>query len=223
MNSKEAVSQKPVGVSDDMVNYWKQKGFSLHYIPNLDMINSDEFAISQKNSKLLEKTKPLNKSHSCLGRWILVETTCIKRVRIPWINSADTHFLTYFGIRLKKFLQKHTKTHTNDVLDRALSKNGQYSRFCMDITEVKSVLSEVRSLLNLPSTTQVRLPHYVEYCYLCKNYYPEWTKSKTWEWLEDVKEDGQHLATGYGTWNIIGYDPSDFWSTILGFRVIVEL
>lgn len=224
MTSKEVVKPQPQSVTEEMLDIWKQKGFKLHYVPRLDLENNDEFTISGKNIALLKENKSSTQAYSCPGRWILLEQKNLFQSKVPWISSQDVYFLSLFGIKVKKWLQRRTRTCSNiDPLTETLTKYGHHSRFCINILEVKELFAEMHKFLNLPNEANVRLLHYVEYCYLCKNFYPEWSQTKTWEWLEDTKEDGQHLATGYKTWNILGYDPINYWSTILGFRVVVEL
>lgn len=224
MISTEIVRPKPQSITEEMLRVWKQKGFDLHYIPSIDLENNNEFTISEKNMLLLKETKSSAQAYSCPGRWILLEQKKLGRSKAPWISAQEVYFLSLLGINVKKWLQRRTRVYGDiDPLAETLTKYGHHSRFCMNILEVKELFAEMPKFLTLPDRAHVRLLHYVEYCYLCKNFYPEWSQTKTWEWLEDTREDGQHLATGYKTWNIIGYDPINYWSTILGFRVVVEL
>ena len=214
----------PQYVTDEKIEFWKKNGFALHYLPPLNIIENKEYSLTVLKKESLIKTIPETQSYFCPGRWVLVEKKKIVPSKVPWINSQDIYLLTILGLKMKSWLQKHTvMPKQTDSLEKILTKHNQYSRFCMTKPEINIILTEVCGLLKLPKHCHVRLLHYVEYSYLCKEVYPEWATTKTWEWLEDKLDNNRHLATGYKTWNIIGYDPPDFWSTILGFRVVIEI
>lgn len=224
VDTNQAEKILPLYVTDKMIKFWKKKGFALHYLPPLNILKTKEYTLSVSKIESLMKTVPKDQSYLCPGRWVLIEEKRLLRARVPWIDSQDIFLLTMLGLKMKNWLQKCTVTkNQNDPFVEILIKHSQYSRFCMTRLEVDNVLGEVCSFLKLPKHSKVRLPHYVEYAYLAKNIYPEWVTNKTWEWLEDKSPSNKSLATGYKTWNIIGYDPPDFWSTILGFRVVVEI
>ena len=70
---------------------------------------------------------------------------------------------------------------------------------------------------------KIRLPYFIEYNYLANTFYKQWALTQTWEWLEDIFNKKQHLATGSKSVGIIGWDHKNFYSTILGFRPVIEL
>jgi len=69
----------------------------------------------------------------------------------------------------------------------------------------------------------IRLPFFAEYNYFGNAIYKQWRTTETWEWFEDTLDDGQYLAGGSGNVGCMGWEPPEFWSTILTFRPVIEL
>lgn len=77
--------------------------------------------------------------------------------------------------------------------------------------------------LKIDSQKVIRLPFFAEYNYFGNAIYKQWQTTETWEWFEDKLNDGQYLAGGSDGVGCIGWEPPEFWSTILTFRPFIEL
>ena len=70
---------------------------------------------------------------------------------------------------------------------------------------------------------RIRLPRFIEWNFLANIFYQEWGKTSTWEWFSDRLSTGECLSGGSNSLSALGWDPPDFWSTMLGFRILVEV
>ena len=70
------------------------------------------------------------------------------------------------------------------------------SRFGITFDEIQeSVNPSIAELLGV-TTTQVRLPRAMEFNLLGNMYHPEWGKTLTWDWLQEIYEDAGPLLVG---------------------------
>ena len=69
----------------------------------------------------------------------------------------------------------------------------------------------------------MRLPRFIEWNFLGNLFYRQWEKTETWEWFVDRLNTGECLSGGSNSLGILGWDPPDYWSTILGFRILIEV
>ena len=215
---KVEIPDIPGWISEDLLSFWEENLFFLHYIP--EMYFTEDLSLPsfyKKPGKLFYKKKISQKLSS---RWILVDVRNRPEKSVLWINSNTEIFFKKIGIDLKKHLKKQKKQiHEKDYLAEVLKEKGFGSRFCLNVEEVRELDTFILKFLRLDNK-KVRFPFYLEYNYLVNMIYSDWIKSDTWEWLEDELIDGSHLAIGRDV-SSFGWDTPSFWSTILTFRNIV--
>ena len=201
----------PSWINSELIQHWHSLIFHLHYLPLWKSKPDKYFYQKTEQSNLPARAKQLP------GKWILIDARDKPKKQNIWINSKDpwVWFLQKVGFNLKKYFNKRNKQiHCQEYLSG--------SRFCLSIHDIEKLKPFILDLLKIKNKT-IRLPYFIEYNYLGNNFYTQWAKTKTWEWLEDKLNNGQHAASGCRNLGSVGWDPPDYWSTILCFRPVVEL
>lgn len=207
-------------------------GFDLHYLPNIELTKDKNFLGWREKPKktffdLIEKRKLPLSSLSLPGKWIFIEKRKKPKKNFWWITKDDpwTKILKkIFRFDLKKYCQKvSSQQYEDDFLLPILKKNNFSSRFSISWWEIDEIIRpEIAKLLDLP-IEKVRLPKFIEWNFLGNAFYPFWGKTSTWEWFSDRLSTGECLTGGANSLSAIGWDSPDFWSTILGFRILIEI
>jgi hypothetical protein len=217
---KGEIPDIPEWIRDDMLSFWEENLFFLHYIPEVYFTEDLSLpSFYKRPGKLFYKKKVSQKLSS---RWILVDVRNRPQKSVLWINSNTDFLFDKIGVGLKKYLKKQKKQiHEKEYLKEVLKEKGFGSRFCLNVEEVRELSVFILKFLQLEDR-KVRFPFYLEYNYLVNMIYSEWKESDVWEWLEDKLTDGSHLAIGRNV-SSFGWDSPSFWSTILTFRPVVEV
>jgi len=218
----------PNYLNKEIVKYWEQLNFNIHYLPKIVLKQNMDFPQwKNKLPKIFYKKigdgKIDSKAINLSGQWILIDSRDKPEKKTSWITSENVRILKRFGINIEKYLkQKNTQIHKDEYLSPVLKKQGFKSRFCLSINDINKLKPFILNLLKLNNKI-IRLPYFIEYNYLGNAIYKQWATTKTWEWFEDIYDHNQHLAGGYNSVSAIGWDPIDYWSTILTFRPIIVL
>lgn len=217
---KEKIPDIPKWISEDIISFWEENLFFLHYIPEVYFREDLSLpSFYKKPGKLFYKKKIFQKLSS---RWILVDVRNRPQKSVLWINSNAERFFKKCGVDLKKHLKKQNRQmYEKEYLVGVLEEKGFGSRFCLNIKEIRELDAFILKFLGIEDK-KVRFPFYLEYNYLVNMIYPDWIKSDTWELLEDELIDGSHLAIGRDV-SGFGWDHPSFWSTILTFRPVIEI
>lgn len=209
---------------------WQVLKLDPHYLPKAEMGRQKNFSGWQKKPhqvfyKKIQEGKISQDAISLPGRWILIDCRPKPEKCNPWLTSSlILPFDKFFKLNLKEHFKKFSKQqYQNDFLLPILKKNGWKSRFCVSWNDYRELRPEITRLVGLTDKNQVRLPRFIEFNFLGNIFYPEWSETQTWEWLEDSYGKFCHLATGSFSFSVVGWDDSDFFSTILGFRPLIEL
>lgn len=228
-NEKINIPDLPSWVAKKDIYFWNKNIFHLHYLPKISIDEDLNFPSWQDkpNKVFYRKIKEgkLNKKAKFLpGKWILIDGRDKPKKKALWIRSKETSFLKKIGLNPKNYFKKWDKQlHQNEYLSEPLKENGFGSRFCLSIHEIDNLKPFILDFLNISSKKNIRLPFFIEYNYLGNIIYKQWRTTKTWEWFEDKLDDNQYLAGGSKNLTCIGWEPPDFWSTILTFRPVIEL
>ena len=218
----------PSWIDSALIQHWHKLLFNLHYLPPVALEENLTLHLWQDrpNKYFYKKIKQgmLNvKAKFLPGKWILIDSRDKPAKKICWITSMDTWVLKRIGFKPKNYFKKKNKQiYEQEYLTNLLKQKGFGSRFCLSINDIHTLKPFILDLLKIQNKT-IRLPYFMEYNYLGNNFYPNWAKTKTWEWFEDKFDKNQHLAGGSETVGCIGWEPPDFWSTILTFRPVVEV
>jgi len=218
----------PNYLNKKIVQHWQQLNFNIHYLPKIALKQNIDLPLwkDKPHKTFYEKIQEGKISPEAVnlpGQWILIDSRNKPGKKMPWITSENVHMLKKIGINLEKYLkQKNVQTHKNEYLSAILKKQGFGSRFCLSINDINKFKPFILYLLKIENRT-IRLPYFIEYNYLGNAIYKQWATTKTWEWFEDVFNHDQHLAGGYGSVGAIGWDPINYWSTILTFRPVIIL
>lgn len=224
-----AVPSLPDWVTDELLQYWDENIFHVHYVPKISLDEDlDLPAWINKPSKTFYKKiregKLRYEAKLLPGKWLLIDGRDKPAKKVTWIRVKDVWLLQKMGFSPKSYLKKwDTQLHQNEYLTNALTKKGFGSRFCLDIDEIHGLMPFILEFLKTDSQKTIRLPSFAEYNYFGNAIYQQWQTTETWEWFEDILDDGQHLAGGSRNVGCIGWDPPEYWSTILTFRPIIEL
>ena len=225
----EVPLEVPDWITDHTLQHWRENDFSAHYLPKFTLREHAHLPLWQDQpekifyDKIREGILPADAA-TLPGKWILIDSRDKPAKKVPWIRSDNVWLLEKIGLRPKQFFQTWSRqAHGNDYLRDSLLEKGYGSRFCMNIHEIRELYPFILHRLRVDSNKTIRLPYFAEYNYLGNTVYPQWRTTTTWEWLEDTLEDGRHLASGRGSVGVLGFDPPNFWSTILTFRPVVEL
>lgn len=221
----------PEWITEKHLALWTSLLFDLHFLPRVEMkqdLNLEKW-IDRPEKVFYGKIKdckitaglPTGQAGAVFlpGKWVLVDSRNKPEKKRLWINKNEAKLLKIFGIDLKK---SEKQQYEKDYLQEELKKNGFGSRFCLTINDIDKLKPFVAEILQVENGI-VRLPRFIEWNYLANAFYPQWVATKTWEWFDDKFGNDCHLAGGCGSAGVIGWDPRDYWSTILGFRFIVEM
>ncbi len=218
----------PNYLNKKILQHWERLNFNIHYLPKITLKQNVDLPLwKDKPHKIfyekIQERKIGSKAVKLSGQWILIDSRNKPKKKMPWITSENVYILKKFGINLEKYLkQKNTQIHENEYLYTILKKQGFNSRFCLSINDINKLKPFILHLLKINNKT-IRLPYFIEYNYLGNVIYKQWATTKTWEWFEDIFDHNQHLAGGCGSVGAIGWDPINYWSTILTFRPVIVL
>lgn len=220
----------PDWIDNKLVQYWNENLFHVHYLPkvcfdeNLTLSKWQDkphkiFYKKIYEGKINERAKLLS------GTWILIDGRNKPPKKVPWITSGDTRIFKKIGFDPKNYFKKWSKqAHQREYLINILKKKGFGSRFCLSIHDINELKPFILKFLKIDKEKNIiRLPFFMEYNYLGNSFYKQWASTETWEWLEDKFEKEQNLAGGSESVGCLGWEPPEFWSTILTFRPVIEL
>jgi len=218
----------PNWIDNKIIKHWQKLIFDLHYLPKVSLEQNLNLPLwhDKPNKYFYQKIEQgqLNQQAKKLpGKWILIDARDKPAKQRPWLRSKELWFLEKLGLKPRNYLRKSSKQlHQQEYLSPVLKQNGFGSRFCLSIYDIEILKPCILKILKIKNK-KVRLPYFIEYNYLGNAFYKQWAKTQTWEWFEDKFEQNQNLAGGSGSVCCIGWEPPDFWSTILSFRPVVEL
>ena len=218
----------PSWITDELVTFWGNHLFHLHFLPSIALTQDLDLPLWKDRPghffyESIDKGTIHPDSQSLPEKWILVDARDKPEKTGPWVSSSDVWILEKLGFHPKNFFKKKaTQIFDQEYLAGALVKKGFSSRFCLSVNDVKELKPSIQKILKLDNQ-KIRLPRFIEYNYLGNTFYPQWGTTQTWEWFEDVYDHDQHLAGGSDSLGAIGCDPTDYWSTILTFRPLIEL
>ena len=219
----------PDWVTEKHIEHWNKNLFHIHYIPAISLNHDLKLPLWQDMPskffyKLISEGKLKKNASTLPGKWILIDSRDKPAKKVSWVRVHDVRILEKIGLNPKKRFKKWNKQiHQQEYLTDILCKDGFGSRFCLTISDIDKLKPSILQFLQIDPIKTIRLPYFAEYNYLGNAIYRQWRTTQTWEWLEDVRDDGEHLASGSGSIGILGWDPPEFWSTILTFRPIIEL
>ena len=219
----------PSWVNDNLLNYWQQNLFHLHYLPDILIdakinLPSDYERPGKYFLRQIQKGNIPATSQRLPGKWVLIDSRDKPAKKVIWMSTHDLKFIEKLGLRHKNYFKKwQSQPHQQEYLTNILRQKGFGSRFCLSINDIEEVKSFIHAFLKLPNNVKVQLPTLLEYNYLGNIFYKQWSTTSTWEWFEDKFKDQQHLAGGSNSLGCCGSEPDDFWSTILSFRPLIKL
>lgn len=218
----------PDYLNKTIIQYWRQLNFNIHYLPKISLKQElNLFSWKDKPHKIFYKKIKENKiSQEAIelpGKWILIDSRDKPQKRGIWITSDEINLIKRICPGLENYFKKKNKqAHKDEYLKEILNKMGFNSRFCLSVKDIDKLKPFILRLLKIKNKT-IRLPYFMEYNYLGNTVYQQWARTKTWEWFEDIYDKKQHLAGGSNSVGAIGWDPINYWSTILTFRPVIEL
>ncbi len=218
----------PNWITNELLKYWQKNKFNVHYLPRVTLDEDLNLPLWKNKPKRIfykkiQRKELKEKSKKLPGKWILIDARDKPKRKVPWIWSSEVKFLEKVGLKPKNYLKKWNKqAHREEYLLPVLKRKGFGSRFCLTINEINDLKPFILNFLKIKNK-KVRLPFFIEYNYLGNAIYKQWGSTRTWEWLEDELMNGQHLASGNTSVGIVGWDPQDYWSTILTFRPVIIL
>ena len=216
-------------VDDGLIQYWNDHLFHVHYLPRVSLDENMDVPLwrerpSEQFYKKIREGKIREEAKNLPGTWILIDARDKPTKKVPWIRKTDVWLFEKLGFHPKTYLKKWSaQSHQREYINAVLKERGFGSRFCLSLSEIDELKPFILEFLKIDKSKTIRLPHFIEYNYLGNAFYPQWGTTKTWEWFEDIFDDSQHLAGGSGSVRAIGWDPPDYWSTILTFRPVIEL
>lgn len=219
----------PDWITDELLQYWNKNIFHVHYVPKISLNeNLDLPSWKDKPSKIFYKKireGKLKKEVKILsGKWLLIDGRNKPAKKVPWIRVNDVWILKKMRFQPKTYLKKWNKQlHQQEYLINILKEKGFGSRFCLTIYEINDLKSFILKFLKIDPQKNIRLPFFAEYNYFGNAIYKQWQTTETWEWFEDALDNGQHLAGGSKSVGCMGWEPPEFWSTVLTFRPVIEL
>ena len=219
----------PRWITDELIQYWNENIFHIHYIPKISLDENLTVPLwKDKPYKIFYKKireGKLNKKAKVLsGRWILIDGRDKPAKRVPWVIINEVWILQKIGFKPKNHFKKWKKqAYQGEYLASVLAKKRFGSRFCLTIEDINDLKPFILDFLKIDTQKKIRLPFFIEYNYLGNTVYKQWRTTRTWEWFEDKFDGNQHLAGGSKSSGCIGWEPPDFWSTILTFRPVIEL
>lgn len=227
----QRVSLFQPNISNEEIEKFKKFGFDLHFLPFLELNEEKKFLGWLEPPKsnfyqLIKKGKLSVNSSNLLGKWILIDGRDKPACIYPWLAKDDVFvfLMKLFGVNAYNLVKKFDKQqYQNDFLLELLKKNKFNSRYAVSWQEINEIIKpEVAKLLSV-NQEKIRLPSFVEWNFLGNIFYPQWGKTATWEWFNDRLKTGECLAGGANSLSALGWDPPDLWSTILGFRFLIEI
>ncbi len=222
----------PDWIKDKDIQYWEKLLFSVHYLPKISLDEGLDIPLWKDKKdrpykvfyKKIREGKIEKKAKTLTGKWILIDSRDKPSQKVPWMTSDEVWFLKKIGFEPKNYFKKWKRQiHKEEYLKEILKEKGFGSRFCLSINDIDSLKPFISSFLKVDFRKNIRLPFFAEYNYLANAVYSQWQTTKTWEWFQDKFEEKQHLAGGSKSPGCVGWEPRDFWSTILTFRPVVEL
>lgn len=219
----------PNYLNKTIIQYWRQLNFNIHYLPKMTLKQELNLPFWKDRPhkifyKKIEENKISQKAIGLPGKWILIDSRDKPQKKGIWITSEEINSIKktcYLDLE-NYFKEKNKQIHKDEYLKEILNKMGFNSRFCLSIEDIDKLKPFILRLLKIKDKI-VRLPYYMEYNYLGNTVYKQWGRTKTWEWFEDIYDKNQHLAGGSNSVGTIGWDPINYWSTILTFRPVIEL
>ncbi len=218
-------------ISEKDFKKFSQLGFDLHFLPKTDFSQDKDFpGWKEKPSKnfyqLIKEEKLPYKSIQLFDQWIFIEKRKKPKKNFWWISKDDIWIKILKKIRIdfRKYCQKiDSQQYENDFILPILKELGFSSRFSLTWHEIDEIIRpKVAKLLGI-NQEKIRLPRFIEWNFLGNLFYQEWAKTETWEWFSDRLLTGECLTGGSNSLGICGWDPPHFWSTILGFRFLIEI
>lgn len=223
------VPDLPGWVTDETIRYWRERMFHLHFLPKLALREDRASARwhdrpSTTFYKKIREGELPSGADTLPGKWMLLDARNKPEKKTPWVTSRDLWLVQKLGFHPKRYFRSwSSQAHEQEYLLPELARRGFGSRFCLSWNDIESMGPHIAEFLRLPPGTRVQLPRFIEYNYLGNAFCSQWATTQTWEWFRDAMHDGQRLAGGSGSVGRIGWEPPDFWSTILTFRPVVEL
>ncbi|MFH1838054.1 MAG: hypothetical protein ABH808_00955 [Candidatus Kuenenbacteria bacterium] len=228
-NTEFNMPDLPEWITDELIQYWNENIFYIHYIPKISLDENLNLLLWQnKPSKIFYKKinegKLKKEAKILTGKWVLIDGRDKPIKKVSWIRSNDLWILQKIGFNPKNYFKKWNKQlHQHEYLTNILKEKNFGSRFCLTIREINDLKPFVLNFLKIEPQKIIRLPFFIEYNYFGNAIYKQWKTTETWEWFEDKFDDSQYLAGGSNSVGCIGWEPPEFWSTILTFRFVVEL
>lgn len=219
-------------ISAEDLKKFQKLGFNLHFLPEIELSGNSKFvgwhdAPKRNFYQLVEQGRLFKNSLNLPGKWVLIDGRA-KPVRCyPWLAKDDVLVVLsekILGINwLKKCRGFNKQQYENDFLLEILKKNGFNSRFSLTWQQIDEIIKPEVAKTLLIDSNKIRLPKFAEWNFLGNLFYPEWSQTSTWEWFSDRLKTGECLAGGAGSLSVLGWDPPDLWSNILGFRFMIEI
>jgi hypothetical protein len=227
----QEISLSPLEISEKEIEKFFKLGFDLHFLPKIEVSEDKDFPGWKEKPKrnffnLIKKKRLPQSANFLLGKWVFIERRKKPAKNFWWISKDDIWVIVLkkFKIDFKKYCRKiDRQQYENDFLLPILKDNNFSSRFSLSWQEIEEIIRpEVAKFLNFP-LDKVRLPRFIEWNFLGNAFYPYWGKTSTWEWFFDRLSTGECLTGGANSLSALSWDPPDYWSTILGFRILVEI
>ncbi len=219
----------PAWITNNLIQYWNKNIFHIHYLPKISLDKNLNLPLwkdkpSKTFYKKIQENKLKKEAKTLPGKWILIDGRNKPKKKVAWVRSKEVWFLKKIGLNPKKYFKKWQKQlHQHEYLINILKEKGFGSRFCLTISDINALKPFILKFLKINPQKNIRLPFFIEYNYFGNAIYKQWQTTETWEWFEDRFGQNQHLAGGGNDVRSIGWEPSEFWSTILTFRPIIEL
>jgi hypothetical protein len=219
----------PDWITDEHLQFWNKNIFHVHYIPKISIDESLILPLWRDKPikifyKKIREGKLKKESRILTGKWVLIDGRDKPKKKVPWIRINDVWLLQKIGFNPKNYLKKWSKQlHQEEYLIKILKEKGFGSRFCLTIHEINALKPFILDFLKIERSKIIRLPFFAEYNYFGNAIYKQWRTTETWEWFEDTLDDGQYLAGGSRNVGCMGWEPPEFWSTVLTFRPVIEL
>ena len=202
------VEPAPLELDEAKLEDLKTKGLECHFLPQVTYEDFPKGSLSDYFLKLAKQSSLRDDSLGISPGWRLVETEPKPPKGRIWLYKNPLFdFIEKLGVESRGLcgLSPELKSVRWNELEKRIGTTRE---------EIDALLAKDFNL---------RSPTYLEYVYLGECFYNDWGETKTWEWLRDELEDGRYLAAGFKRVKSLGADPPDHWSTILGYRLILEL
>lgn len=209
---------------------WMNFGFEPHFLPRIRLSSKENFPGWQKKPQVIfyqkiEQGKISKESLELGGEWILIESRSKPEKIVPWVYSSGflPRTMELIGFKSQDYFKKWSKQqYKNDFLLPILKEYRWQSRYACSFKDIEKFKPRIAEMLGLKKE-QLRLPYFIEYNFLANNFYSNWQETSTWEWLEDKFDEHSHLCSGSNSFQLVAWDKDDYWSTILGFRLLIRL